>query len=848
MAHNYSSTGTFTAAVSASNRVGPATKIHITVFVQDAISAVNLTVVLPHEGKSRAEQVYIAIGQSLHARAYVSSGTDVTFQFEFGEAAFNQSKASLAYEYHEVGNYSIMLDAFNHVSWVSAAFGLPIIVQEDSPIKGLSVQYGVTVLGDPTAFVLSMDDGSAFLCDWSFGDGYTVESDFSDLGKAMVHTYVAVGAYNITITCTNRHGSVVLSSSAWVQIPIGRLDMTSTLTPVTANTEVAFSISLESGSHVSYQIDFADGTVIEMLPLETTIHKRTDSIRHSYAAAGTFIASATAFNRLGNVQVVCNSSILVQHPIRDLRLTATSPVKLPDGAVVYHLAVPSGIPLPSDVTCRWSFGDNSTLLKVFRVDRRYQQVSIHSFADPGEYRTTVECSNNVSAVSLNASVVIHRLLKPLIQIKENYPLASGSPCFGVRDPFTLNVTTQAFDYSYTWSAPGANVLHTSLAQIRLSFRNPGLFSVRVKVGNYFGQMVSSLAIAIQSRISGVRFLATPTTMLSKQTSFLIGASVRGTDACYVVDLGEVDRDVILGGSSCLAGSDPARSSFIRTERASMSMGHVYSRPGNFTAALHAYNQVSQVNRTVRFEVWKPVCEVKEIVLRDLPDWTTRSSVPVNRFQKKSFLGQFEYSCSIVERVEVEWKIFKLTNDGEQPINSPMSIRRDEFTSMATFARYTLPYGTFRLVMLVEMTGRDVAAVYGFVNTEKSVLLEVTASELIASIEGGDAVQIGVEMNLPLDGSASRDPDLRPGETESDMTFAWFCRTDDANGQTVGCYEDARDPDVSVSGDAIFNTNTDEFSEHKTYIYKLEIFKGRRKASAEQKVLVVKGAPPVVEIR
>ena len=854
--HNYSNTGKYAVSVSASNLVNPkGKKIKLVVFVEEPVVGLNLTVDLPHKVKSNAEQAFIAVGESVIAHARTARGTDVTFQFRFGETAVNISETSLAHAYQSPGRYVVRVDAFNHINAMSAAFDLPIIVQTDSLIYGLSIQHGVTALGNSTSFVLSMDQGSAFLCDWSFGDGHSTESDFSDLKTPILHTYDSVNAYNVSITCTNRHGAVLLTALAWVQIPITGVEITSSYILVTTDAEVPYNISVGSGSHVSYEIYFeGNNNATKMILPEIIAKDRVDMVSHNFTKPGTFVAHVVAINYLGSVRAVCNSSLVVQSPIQGLQLTVGSPIKLSDGSVSYKLAIPMGISEATNATCHWAFGDGSNLTKAFYVDQRHQQITDHAFSKAGEYRTSVTCQNFVSAVTLNTSVIVHDLVQPVITVKSKQSSNSSLTCFVVGEVIIVGVTSQAFDSFYFWDLGDGNTTYsTQEPRMEHSFTSPGVYTVRVRVNNDLEQMHVSHDVTVQSRITGVNFTAGGVTMLRTPTHFLIEVSVLGTDACYVIDFGEASRDVIFGGQSCSAGLDAHRSIFVQNEDTTMSYDYLYSSEGNFSATLHAYNKVSDVRKSVVVEVRKPVCEINDVMLRDEAGGDIPVTPTFSRSDKITFWGKFGFNCPLAEGVQIRWKVNKVTSNGEQTIGSPQSTRLDEFTSAVVLAPRTLTYGTFRITCRVGLTGTDVASLYGSLSKESNVMIKIIPTALLAVIKGGQTIQVGKETNLVLDGSLSRDPDVERDVADSNMNFAWYCRTTEepqhgATESYVGCYKDQNDPQMLLSSKAIFNTNTDDFSENKTYIYKLQVSKDNRKSSTNQIVLVIAGAPPKMGIR
>ena len=139
---------------------------------------------------------------------------------------------------------------------------------------------------------------------------------------------------------------------------------------------------------------------------------------------------------------------------------------------------------------------------------------------------------------------------------------------------------------------------------------------------------------------------------------------------------------------------------------------------------------------------------------------------------------------------------------------------------------------------------------------------ISKSQLIADIAGGNKVTRGKGNPISLDGSASRDPDVEPGNHAS-MHFTWLCKKRQEhfpNGSldslpvinnslgpgSGGCFGTGVGK-LSSNG-SIVKLDTSQMTVGEMYDVKLIVTKDNRIDDFIQEIKIVSGNPPQVTIR
>ena len=199
--HAYTSTGTFTVTLIATNTAGPSTQ-----------ASQQITVSSPGVGPTAGFTFFPSSpqpGQNVNFTD-TSSGGPTGWTWNFGDSNFAFT-ANPSHSYSSSGTYTVTLTVQNsfgsnqisHNVTVSSQT-LPVVsfgFSPSNPQPGQSVTFTDTSSGPPTSWA------------WNFGDRTT------STVRNPSHTYIGAGVFNVTLTATNGAGSGNASQPITVHIP-----------------------------------------------------------------------------------------------------------------------------------------------------------------------------------------------------------------------------------------------------------------------------------------------------------------------------------------------------------------------------------------------------------------------------------------------------------------------------------------------------------------------------------------------------------------------------------------------------------------------------------------------------
>jgi carboxypeptidase T len=205
-----------------------------------------------------------------------STGTNLTFLWDFGDGSPSSTDASPTHTYTAVGQYTVTLTATNSLGEDTFTDVVDIL---QAPQAGFTVASPV-LLGETAVFTNS-STGSDLSYLWDFGDGSPASTETDP-----AHLYTAAGAYTVTLTATNSVGEDTFTTVVTVlQTPQAGFTVAS---PITLG-ETAVFTNTSTGSDLSYLWDFGDGS-----PVSTETNPA-----HLYTAAGVYTVTLTATNGVG---------------------------------------------------------------------------------------------------------------------------------------------------------------------------------------------------------------------------------------------------------------------------------------------------------------------------------------------------------------------------------------------------------------------------------------------------------------------------------------------------------------------------------------------------------------------
>ncbi len=299
--HTYSSAGTFTAIVTATDALGVTATNNTTITVSPKLTVIVTT--------STSNPV---VGQSLTLSATPSGGVGTaTCIWNFGDTTTG-SGCSTTHTYTTSGTFTATVTATDILT-VNATTTVTFNVGSALAVI-LVISANPTELAVSTTFTARATGGSPPYAsyNWTFGDGTTATTTTATTN----HTYTATGTFSAMVTVTDSTSVTARSSAVSVAV------------------NPRLSVTAVAG------------------PNPTEVSKATT---HTYAATGSFTANVTAIDGLG---VTATGSVSLTVNAKLTVTVAASPNPAEVGSAIGVTAhTTSGVGV---ATCNWTFGDGAT--------------------------------------------------------------------------------------------------------------------------------------------------------------------------------------------------------------------------------------------------------------------------------------------------------------------------------------------------------------------------------------------------------------------------------------------------------------------------------------------------------
>lgn len=372
-----------------------------------------------------------------------SCGSDVAFDWDFGDGSAHSSLASPEHTYVSPGTFAWTLTA--------VVGGLPCFksgtVEAWGPLSAsIATDAPAGTAPFTASFTSAVSGGDGhYAYAWAFGDGSSAST------AAPSHTYASAGQYPVTLTVTDTAGhstaSNALAETVWASMAVA-ISGTPSGSGDTVPVAYDFAASAAGGSGgYTYAWTFGDG--------ETGTGAQT---AHTFVTAGTWSVSCTVADSAGNSATAAPLGVTVYAPLR-VTGSAAPPAAVAGLPITFAATASGG---DGHYAYAWAFGDGTTGTGA---------TATHAYASPGTYTATVTVTDTASHSA--PSTVPVPVWAPLsVAITRS----SGS---GDTLPQTCGFSASAQGgsgtYTYAWSfgdggtGSGAAVLH--------AFALPGTWSV-----------------------------------------------------------------------------------------------------------------------------------------------------------------------------------------------------------------------------------------------------------------------------------------------------------------------------------------------------------------------------------
>lgn len=316
------------------------------------------------------------VGNATNFFATVISGTNVIYEWDFGDSSPRVQGIAVSHVYARYGDYWVTVSATNENTPEPQKKGFWIWVLP-SALTELTIDHTplLVTVGTPIKFTASAK-GSDPQFEWSFGDG---EVDF---GQQVEHTFLSIGSYEVRVRASNSVGEIFRSIRVIVRDnPPVILNILNN-TPKNALETLALTAYVVSASPVTAHWNWGDGSSLVSVsdPAEDLLPVKELRVGHIYEDRGRYLVTLSVNNTGGSGTMETVIYIGVAPPKNNtiILYTPTSPRT--------NQPINFSVPLGSDGrNCTWEWGNGEVLLDTsVRVT--------YPYTVPGKYVVYVKCA------------------------------------------------------------------------------------------------------------------------------------------------------------------------------------------------------------------------------------------------------------------------------------------------------------------------------------------------------------------------------------------------------------------------------------------------------------------------
>ncbi|MEM7030746.1 MAG: PKD domain-containing protein, partial [Chloroflexota bacterium] len=448
--HTYQDIGSYTVLLTITNSLAQHTT-RGTVEITD----------VPITGLHASNDSPTPVGDTISFSATVTSGTNVTYVWDFLDGTAPISDTAVTHTFPIPGIYQVQVTASNPANTVTIS---DTVIITDAPISGLTANNdGPTALNEETTFSADIFAGTDVHYTWDFGDGSPLQT-----GQIVQHIYTDLGTYIAQVTAKNGVDTQVQTTTVTVvdQFPHADFD---TSAPDLIGEETTF-ISTANGTNLTYSWDFGDGSPV--------LNGASDTVTHTYDVAGSYAVILTVSNSSGSHSVTKLIDIIevVIAPVAGF--TSSSPDRLGQTTTFINTSQDGG-DNAENMTYEWNFGDGH---------RSQKETPTHIFDAIGTYTVTLTTTNRIDSNRFQDTVIVTDIpIGGLRMFIKTTP--DGTATFSATVEAGSNVT-------YRWNlGDGSSEKQGQL--ITYIYEDSGIYEITLSAENSTSQVVHEEFILMQ---------------------------------------------------------------------------------------------------------------------------------------------------------------------------------------------------------------------------------------------------------------------------------------------------------------------------------------------------------------
>ncbi|HNS12414.1 MAG TPA: PKD domain-containing protein [Bacteroidia bacterium] len=384
-AHIYSSSGSYSVTLSASNASGCTSSQTISNLIQASSSPLSVF---------NASATSVCLGDTVRFfDASLPNGTTITTRsWDFGDGSALSSQTNPSHAYLTAGTYQVRLT----VSSATCSHDTSMSIQVN-PGPVVNFSSSVNVGCNPLSVVFANTTSGAPVYSWNFGDGSALSSAVSPS-----HTYANSGTYSVTLIATQGSCADTLRIQSMIVVyPTPGASFNSTSGVCLGDTVFFTNNSTSNGGITGYSWDFGDGSAIS----------NSTSPHHVYSSPGSY-----------QVTLSCSTNQCVDDTVKTIVVEPAPQVAFSPspGSGCTPLNVSFSNTTTGSPTFNWNFGDGGTSSLASPS---------HTYVNPGSYSVTLIATQGTCADTLTQTNLITVRDVPTASFSGSTQLCLGDTLF-----------------------------------------------------------------------------------------------------------------------------------------------------------------------------------------------------------------------------------------------------------------------------------------------------------------------------------------------------------------------------------------------------------------------------------
>lgn len=590
------------------------------------------------------------------------------------------------------------------------------------------------------------------------------------LGKFPVGNWNQTGTIKTEVTHFIITASVSITNVTWIVpyfVPTNESFNITTLPHPGHNVTYRIRIANENASFTKY-----NQSEWEFFYIWTNISNQ--SLPMLLDKKGQFTVVLTAVNLLSSSMSKCQ--LVVMDPIKHLYLFNVTATALGNNTEISWI-----VERGTNVTYNISFGDGKFIIGSFSTLAIFVGSYFHKYGKEGTYNVTLTAYNALSTKTVTGVADVQRSIKGLnISTKHTGGDAGyGAPGRGPNKtdfPVEYEVLfvagiSDGSAVNYRWDfGDGTPPIETKNTSILHRFFDTKPFNVTLGSSNSISGMNVSGVVTMMQSILNVSFENDSPTVFEFNTTFTIAIGQRGTDSCFLVDLGNNTRILYKGFQNVSCDNELKRTNDTKVlPSLNFTILFQYLKKTRYAVNLTAMNSVSNVTLHGWVIILPLPCKFPVVRIPDAGR-TLETRIKYFRAEYISIKSRCTIDCLASRETTFQWNLIKVSSGDD----NGTILETDDFDktlSVLIIPRRTLPYGTFLVKLNVSMVGLPL------VHTIFDSYLEIMPSPLVAALIGGNNWIQSVYKRVIIDASPSHDPDYGL-EDKQGLKYIWYCKTTD----------------------------------------------------------------------